>query len=70
MTKFYYLVSYHFKKSNFFSTSHGLGNAEISTSGEELTSYEDIRDIESQLCSISKFDRCVILNFQLLRKED
>lgn len=67
MAKYEYFISFNFWKSN--GTQTGVGNSGYVLS-EEITSMEQIMEIEDNIASHRKFDSCIVTNFQLLKKED
>lgn len=65
MAKYHYFIS--FMQSN--GTQSGVGNSGYVLS-EEITSMEQIMDIEDTIASSRNLNSCIVMNFQLLRKED
>lgn len=65
MAKYNYFISFTFLNG----TRTGVGNSGYVLS-EEITSMEQIMEIEDNIASHRKFDSCVVTNFHLLKKED
>jgi len=65
MTKYNYFISFTYSKSN----RSGFGNSGYILF-EEITSMEQIAEIEDNIASNRKYDSCIVMNFQLLSKED
>lgn len=65
MAKYNYFVSFSFLKD----AQSGYGNSPCDLP-EEITSMEHVEAIANKLCSHFDFDVCVVLNYQLLKKED
>lgn len=60
--KYYYFISFNFFKDN----KTGVGNSGY-VSSEEITSMDQIMEIEDNIASNRNFDSCIVNNFQLLR---
>ena len=49
---------------------HGFGRTELSLTGRQIRSMEDIRGMELAIENNPEFKNVIILNFQLLRTEE
>lgn len=65
MTKYNYFISYTFVNG----ITTGVGNSGY-VSLEEITSMEQIMEVEDAIASHRNYDSCIVTNFQLLKKED